>query len=127
MEELKEEFDWEYYGGKHHESVFTKFYQCHILPRKFNIDKRKVHLSALIRSGEITREAAMVELSQPLYDKAELARDFEFVCKKLDFSISELEAILDAQPVRHLDFKSDRSFIEPLLKIGRYFGVSTFK
>ena len=127
IDELKKEFDWEYYGGKHHESVFTKFYQCHILPRKFNIDKRKVHLSALIRSGEISREAALVELSQPLYDKEELARDFEFVCKKLDFSISELETILDAQPVSHLNFDSDRKFIDPLLRLGRQFGVSTFK
>ena len=36
---------------KHYESVFTRFYQAHILPKKFNIDKRKVHLSSLILSA----------------------------------------------------------------------------
>ncbi|MDZ7647528.1 MAG: hypothetical protein U5K54_10340 [Cytophagales bacterium] len=40
-EELKKELGWRDYGGKHYESVFTRFYQGYILPQKFNIDKRK--------------------------------------------------------------------------------------
>ena len=48
ISELQDEFGWESYGEKHHESIFTKFYQNYILPTKFNVDKRKVHLSALI-------------------------------------------------------------------------------
>ena len=46
METLKSEYGWEYYGGKHYESVFTKFYQAHYLPTKFGIDKRRAHLSS---------------------------------------------------------------------------------
>src|SRR6185295_412011 len=34
------------YGGKHFESVYTRFYQGWILPRKFGFDKRKSHLSS---------------------------------------------------------------------------------
>lgn len=35
IETLSREFDWEYYGGKHFESRFTKYFQSVYLPRKF--------------------------------------------------------------------------------------------
>ena len=54
------------YGGKHHESVFTRFFQAYMLPRKFNIDKRRAHLSTLICSGQVTREEALAELQTDL-------------------------------------------------------------
>jgi len=44
---ITQELGWRDYGGKHYESVFTRFYQGYILPRKFHIDKRKAHLSVL--------------------------------------------------------------------------------
>ena len=127
MQELKSEFDWEYYGGKHHESIFTKFYQSHILPVKFNIDKRKVHLSALIRTGEITRDQAIEELLLPAYDEAELVRDFDFVAKKLGFTNEELSSILKDTPVSHKSFKTDQSYIVPLIRLAKWFGVETLK
>src|SRR5580698_9252449 len=64
---IKKELDWRDYGGKHYESMFTKFYQAYILPEKFHIDKRKAHLSTLVCSGQITKEEALRELEQPLY------------------------------------------------------------
>src|SRR5882757_6727466 len=67
--EIKElitrELDWRDYGGKHYESIFTKFYQAYILPEKFKIDKRKAHLSTLICSGQLSREEALKELESP--------------------------------------------------------------
>lgn len=127
MKELKEEFEWEYYGGKHYESTFTKFYQAHILPTKFGVDKRKVHLSALVRMGEISRSDALVELSQPIYSEQDLKRDFDFVAKKLDFSSTTLQTILDSEPVSHKKFNSDKSYIDLLIRIAKFFGVSTLK
>ena len=51
------------YPYKHFESVFTRFYQAYILPKKFKVDKRLIHLSAQIISNEITRkEAIQVEI-----------------------------------------------------------------
>ena len=39
---LKQEFEWENYGDKHHESFFTKFFQGYILPQpKIKIFKTK--------------------------------------------------------------------------------------
>ncbi|WP_319468929.1 N-acetyl sugar amidotransferase [uncultured Pseudodesulfovibrio sp.] len=98
---LQEEYDWEYYGGKHYESTFTKFYQAHILPQKFGIDKRRVHLSAQIRNDEIDRKTALKELEIPLYNQLELKQDKEFVLKKLGFSEAEFDAIMQAPPIPH--------------------------
>lgn len=107
MEVLKKEFDWQYYGGKHYESVFTKFYQAYFLPKKFSIDKRKVHLSAQIRNGEITRAEALQEMEKPLYKEGELNNDLDYVLKKLSFTRGEFEDIMKDKPREHLDYPSD--------------------
>jgi hypothetical protein len=87
--------------------VFTKFYQAYVLPNKFGYDKRKVHLSALVRNGEITLESARVELAKPLYDQLELTADRDFILKKLGFSLSEFDQIMKEKPKSHLDYGSD--------------------
>ena len=46
---LEEEYNWEYYGGHHHENLFTKFVMSYWLPEKFGIDKRKISLSDIYR------------------------------------------------------------------------------
>ena len=53
----RQNYGWEDYGGKHYESVYTRFYQGWILPHKFGYDKRRMHLSTLICSGQMTRAA----------------------------------------------------------------------
>lgn len=119
MEVLKKEFGWEYYGGKHYESIFTKFYQAYILPHKFNFDKRKVHLSAQIRNGEITREEALEELSKSSYDSTQLRIDKQFVLKKLGFSEAEFDTMMSAPPKSHLDYASDEWIFNIWRKIRR--------
>tara|TARA_B100000989_G_scaffold229542_1_gene176445 strand:+ start:16569 stop:17669 length:1101 start_codon:yes stop_codon:yes gene_type:complete len=105
---LKEEFDWKDYGGKHHESIFTKFYQSYVLPKKFNIDKRKAHLSALIRNKEITKEIALKELSKPLYEEVDLIREKSFILKKLGFSNEDFEKIMSEAPIKHDHYKNEK-------------------
>ena len=77
-----EELHWRDYGGKHYESIFTRFYQGYILPTKFGIDKRKAHLSDLIFSGQMSREDAFCELQKPICDVDQIEQDREFVIKK---------------------------------------------
>lgn len=101
-----EELEWKDYGGKHHESLFTKFYQAHILPEKFHIDKRKAHFSTLICSGQMSKIEAQEELKKPLYDPVKLKEDREFVLKKLGFSATEFEAYLQRPPVSHFAYPS---------------------
>lgn len=61
---LEKELGWQDYGGHHHESVYTKFYQSYLLPKKFNIDKRIVDYSAMIREGLTDRETALKEIER---------------------------------------------------------------
>ncbi|MBX3165263.1 MAG: N-acetyl sugar amidotransferase [Bacteroidetes bacterium] len=98
---ISKELDWKDYGGKHYESVFTRFYQGYVLVKKFGIDKRRAHWSALICSGQVTQEEALEDLKNSPYDLELQKQDFEYVAKKLDFSQDEFNEILKAKPVPH--------------------------
>lgn len=116
MDTLSREFDWTYYGGKHYESVFTKFYQAYVLPSKFGVDKRRAHFSDLIHNGEMTRSQAMAELEKPCYEEKELATDRAYVLKKLGFSAPEFEQIMRETPRHHSDFGTDQWLVDLMLK-----------
>ena len=121
MQILTEKLGWRYYGGKHYESIFTKFYQAYILPQKFRIDKRKVHLSALIRNSEISREDALTELEKPLYDTLELKNDKEYFLKKLQFTEAEFDEIMQQPPLPHDSYPSNIRWIKLLQFLKRFF------
>jgi N-acetyl sugar amidotransferase len=107
---IEKELNWRDYGGKHYESVFTRFYQGYYLPNKFNIDKRKAHLSNLILSGQITREEALAILQTPTYLEKDQQADLRYVIKKLGFSEAEWETIMRKPRVEHATFKTERDF-----------------
>lgn len=117
MKTLTDELGWQYYGGKHYESVFTKFYQAHILPEKFGVDKRRIHFSDLIMNGEVTREEALRELAKSLYDPLQLEQDRDYVRKKLGFSKEEFQAYMQAKPVSHYAYPSDAKLAQRLVGI----------
>lgn len=94
MRVLKEELGWKYYGGKHYESVYTRFFQGYILPEKFQIDKRRAHLSTLIFSGQLTRDEALTELGKPIYPEGLLEEDKMFVNKKFELSTPAFHEIM---------------------------------
>lgn len=97
---LEKDYGWRYYGGKHYESRWTRFFQAYYLPYKFGYDKRKAHFASLIVSGQMTRDEALELLKKPLYDEKLLAEDKIFIAKKLGLSLAEFEALID-QPVHH--------------------------
>ena len=104
---IQQKLKWEDYGAKHHESVFTRFYQGYILPKKFRVDKRRAHLSSLINCGQMTREEALEELKRPTYPLEMQNEDYVYVIKKLGFSKEDFERIMK-MPVRsHFDFPTD--------------------
>lgn len=106
---ISEKLNWKDYGGKHFESRFTKFFQSYYLPEKFGFDKRKAHLSNLIISNQITRHEALDELIIPIYHNNDLLEDKEYICKKLDISIDDWEAIMLLPLRKHSDFKKETS------------------
>jgi N-acetyl sugar amidotransferase len=111
---LSEELGWKDYGGKHHESKYTGFFQSYILTRKFNIDKRKLHYSALIRSGQLTRQDALLKVSQDPYVGG--VETLNYCIKKLGFSYEEFQQLMLDKPKNFLDYKSSYSFVRSLKK-----------
>ena len=114
---LIKELNWRDYGGKHYESRFTKFFQAHYLPSKFNFDKRKAHLSSLIVSGQITREQALIELKEPLYNKVELQNDIDFFIKKLGITLEEYNEIMETPPRFYYQYANSEKLINRIRKV----------
>ncbi len=102
--ELTRLYDWRDYGGKHHESRFTKFYEQIYLPRKYGFDKRRQHLSSLVVSGQLTRAQAVQQVEESVVDAAAVRRDIRYVAKKLGIAASELEQLLAMPPKPHADY-----------------------
>ena len=104
---LEQELEWQDYGGKHYESLWTRFYQGHLLPKKYGIDKRKAHLSTLICSGQMSREEALSELKCEPYPKNLQNADKKYVQKKLGISDEQFVEIMNTPRREHSEFKTE--------------------
>jgi N-acetyl sugar amidotransferase len=108
---LSQEFGWEYYGGKHFESRFTKWFQSAYLPGKFGYDKRRYHLSCLINNGEMTRDEALAELAQPPYPVEQMREDEEYILKKLDITPEQWAKVMRKPPISNDAYFSQEKII----------------
>ncbi|GEM55133.1 N-acetyl sugar amidotransferase [Flavobacterium branchiophilum NBRC 15030 = ATCC 35035] len=114
LKSLTSEVDWHNYGGKHHESKYTGFFQSYILTRKFNIDKRKLHYSALLRNGQITRnEALLIVKKDPFTEGIET---INYCQKKLGYSAEEFDSIMKSPVKSYKDYNSYFNIIKKLKK-----------
>ncbi len=100
---LLNELGWRDYGGKHHESIYTRIFQTYILPVKFGFDKRKAHYSSLILAGQMTRDEAIELLKSPLYNTDTIEQDIEYLVKKFQISRKEFDDIMAAPPRKYED------------------------
>ena len=105
---LTEKLDWQWYGGHHMENRFTLFNNNYLFPKKFNIDYRYIEFSALVRSGQMTREQAVEELKIPLTFDDEILVE---ILKRLGLSREEFDAIMALPPKTYRDYKTyNRTF-----------------
>ncbi len=111
IETLSREFGWEYYGGKHFESRFTKWFQSAYLPRKFGYDKRRYHLSCLVNNGEMTRLEALAELAQPPYPEEQMREDEAYILKKLDITPEQWAKVMREPPTPNEAYFSQEGVI----------------
>lgn len=117
MQVLEKELGWTYYGGKHYESVYTRFYQGYLLPKKFGYDKRKTHLSSLVCSGEITRKEALETLMEETYPESLQKEDLDYVIKKFGLTYEAFESIMRLPKKSRRDYPSQRwVYDNPLYK-----------
>jgi N-acetyl sugar amidotransferase len=105
---LTERIGWQPYPQKHFESRFTRFYESYWLPTRFGYDTRRVQLSSLILTGQMTREEALDILTKPAYDPETIEHDIEYIANKLAITVDELKSYLTAPKKTHLDYKSQQ-------------------
>jgi N-acetyl sugar amidotransferase len=118
MKIIEKELGWKYYGGKHYESVYTRFYQGYYLPEKFGYDKRRGHLSDLIRSGQISRnEALKLIKSNPYSNDVLLLGDIEFVEKKFNLEKDGLKKYLNLPNKTFREYKNSYFLVIFLKKL----------
>ncbi len=109
---LEKELGWTYYGGHHHESYYTRFIQSYLLPKKFNLDRRRTELSALIRSGQKTRAEAVEYLANQAYEYDEQL--IQYAANKLGFSAAEFKDIIALPPKSFRDYPTYYPLIRAL-------------
>ncbi len=105
---LERECGYRRYPYKHYESIFTRFYQGYILPRKFGIDKRKLHLSTLVVTEQMSRSDAISLLAEiPYPSEMDLEKDKEYFLKKMGWSTLDLSNYIDRPSVSHSTYGSE--------------------
>ena len=94
-------------ASKHLESVYTRFFQSYILPRKFGIDKRKAHFSNLTMAGQMTREKALAATEALPCRSGDLEEDHTYVGRKLRVNRDEFAEIMAARPKSFADYPNN--------------------
>ena len=121
---LESEIGWRSYGEKHHESRWTRFYQNYYLPTRYGLDKRRVHLSSEILSGNVTRAEALETLARPPFDPKLAALDEDYIMKKLDMRENEYRDALARAPRDVNAFPNQAALILALGRLKRLLGIS---
>jgi len=122
---LKEKFNFKPYEYKHYESIFTRFYQGYILPEKFKIDKRILHLSTLIITDQLSRKQAFEILkSKPYSSNLNLNEDKEYFLKKMNWNEKKLKEYICRPPKSHSEYPNSKFWYENLLKFYKLMRLS---
>ena len=117
MELLQKDLGWVYYGGKHYESVYTRFWQGYVLPRKFNVDKRYGHLSDLINAGQLKREEALEMIKSDPYPADMAEQDRRYVVKKLALTDERFAELMALPPRTFRDYPNNFGRVQRLRKL----------
>ena len=107
--ELEKEFGYQSYSQKHFENIFTKFYESYWLYEKFGYDTRRVQLSSLILTGQMTRDEALEILKKPPYDPNTIEQDFNRIAKMLEITPDELRGFMKLPNKTYKDYKNQQS------------------
>jgi len=121
IEYLEKLTNWKRYPSKHFESIITRFHQSFILPVKFGLDKRTLHLSNLIWSKQISRSEALIELKKDICDESLLVQDYYFFLKKLNLYESDFRKICLSDEKFFFQYPNSHKLFKILKKIKKIF------
>jgi putative aminotransferase len=122
---LSEKYGCETFKHKHHESIFTRFYEDYWLPKRFGFEKRRAHLSSLVMTRQLDREDALRQMQNSVMSPDQHLKDAEYVRKKLGFSNDEFEELFNAPKRSYSDFKNKRNIIMTGARILRLLGLES--
>jgi hypothetical protein len=120
MQLMSDLYDWKPYPQKHFESRFTRFFEGYWLPTRFNFDMRRVDLSSLILTNQMTREQALEELKKPPYDPELIDQDFYYIAKKLNIDSDDLKKFHEMPKKYWGDYKNLNNIFKISEKILEY-------
>lgn len=110
LEVLQRDHGYKPYPYKHYESIFTRFYQGFILPEKFGVDKRRVHLGTLVAAGQMTREEALRGLEGIAYPSTKaLEEDKQYFIKKMGWTAAQLAEYIARPGKPHTAYPSEKA------------------
>lgn len=113
LDMLEKDYQYHRYPFKHYESIFTRFYQGYILPQKFNVDKRRLHLGTLVAGGQMTRNEALEELNKPPFLTEQLLNeDIQYFLKKMGWTRTQFEEYIKRPEVQHDYYGSEKKLWE---------------
>lgn len=121
LEELNKFCGFEYYGRKHLENALTAFIQLRWYPEKFGIDKRTWHLSSRILSGQITREDAIRELQEPMYDEEKMREYQNLIEINMGITHQALEEYIKGPKHFYYEYRTEEKIptVQIMKKINR--------
>jgi N-acetyl sugar amidotransferase len=124
LDVLVAEMGYKPYPYKHYESVFTRFYQGYLLPKKFGVDKRRLHLSTLIMSRQMEREDALQMLGGiPYPSEKDMEEDIQYFLKKMKWTPEMLDEYLRRPEKPHAMYGSEKGFYDFATNVYRKLGL----
>ena len=122
IETLKDEYEYVPYGQKHFEDLITKFLEGYWMPTRFGHDLRRVHLSSLITTGQMSREEALRILERPPISDEDAREMFCEVASKLEITEEELTGFLN-MPECSERFKSQELLFRVAIRLYERLGL----
>ena len=102
---------WQWYGGHHMENRTAYFTNNYYLPKKFNIDLRYSEYSALVRSGRLSRDEALIKIKEPKTFNVDILEEIK---KRLNLSQEEFDDIMSLPPKTYRNYKTYKQTFEKM-------------
>ena len=110
-EMLHHELGWVNPGAHYYDDLYQSL-MTYVLRRKFNIDRRKFNYSALVRSGQMSRDEAMEKLKEVYV--IEDPKIIDLCIKRLGLTREQFEEFMDLPPKTFRDYPSHYKLIRSL-------------
>ncbi len=109
--QLAQKFGWRWYDGHHKESVITEFFMHTIAYERWDMDMRRLGWSALIRSGQMSRQEGLERIQEPFTMDDEILAQ---ISDRLGITITELSGLLAGPRRTEKDYRTYKRAFERL-------------